>query len=132
MNDVGRDSRGYAGDRGLTLAIVFLSLKLQIAQQPLEALLVCVVVLPASEVADVAAALDVRRPAGCAVHDGIVQADWEEHRFLALPLLLEGGLDLLLYPVAREGSSESLTSRGFQIGERTCSFDAISAITYRQ
>src|SRR5690242_6589576 len=72
----------------------------QVAQQPLERLLVSVVFLPAGKVADMAGALNVMRPLLGGVHHSIVDADWKQHCPTILLLLRERGAGLPGYPCA--------------------------------
>ena len=59
-------------------------------------------ILPSTEIADVARPPDVGRPTALDVHDGIVEANREEDGPLLSPLLLHRSLDFLLHPRATD------------------------------
>jgi hypothetical protein len=81
----------------LTPALTF---DTQVSHQPLEALLVAIVLFPAGEVADVALAPQQTRPSFRGLHHGIIYAHRKENGLLAAALLLESRCYLILDPIA--------------------------------
>jgi hypothetical protein len=77
-----------------------LPFRLEIPQQSIECCLIRVMILPASEVTDVAAA-ELRRPAARCVEHGVVEPDREEHRAALLDLAVQRRADLEIDPAAR-------------------------------
>jgi hypothetical protein len=87
--------------RSLTPALAF---NTQVSHQPLEALLVAIVLFPAGEVADVALAPQQTHPGFRGLHHGSVYAHREENDLLTRALFVESPCHLTLDPVARDGT----------------------------
>ena len=85
----------------LTPALAF---NAQVSHQPLEALLVAVVLFPAGEVSDVALAPQQTRPGFRSLHHGVVYAHRKENDLLACALFVESPCYLTCNPVARDGT----------------------------
>jgi hypothetical protein len=75
--------------------------RLEVAQNAAERLLAGIVVFPSAKIADMPRPPNVSGPPGTALHYGIVQANRKQDRTFLLLLLLEGGLHLLLDPLAK-------------------------------
>jgi hypothetical protein len=76
----------------------------KIAQQPLQRLLVALVVFPPPEISNVPAAPYVRRPGLRRAHYRVVDADREEHETILALLTLARCIDLALHPAALDRS----------------------------
>ena len=75
-------------------------LRLQVAQEALQALLIAVVVFPGGEVADEAGVFDMGCPGSSAVHDGAIQANREQDKTAVAPFFCECRFDFKLHPGA--------------------------------
>src|SRR5262245_5729277 len=88
-----------ADTRALTCWLPFRSV--EVSQQPLEGLLICVMRLPAPKVTNVPGIAIQRWQAGLQGHDGVVNPDREEDGGALLTLPCQGGLHLVFHPLAR-------------------------------
>src|SRR4051812_16324234 len=70
----------------------------QVAHQPLEALAIGVVVLPAGEIANVALIAQLARPRLSGLQHHIIQPRWKYDRLFAVSLLGKCLVDLILDP----------------------------------
>src|SRR3954447_16875712 len=95
---------GRTGAAAVTERPLWLRLRhLQVAQHPLQSLLVGVMVLPSAEVIDVAVAAQLASPCFGRLDHGVVEADREQDELLAGAFFGKGFGHLVLDPVAPDG-----------------------------
>jgi len=76
----------------------------QIAHQPLEALLVAIVLFPTGKVSDVALTAQQTSPTFRGLHHGVIYAHRKQNDLLTGALLLERACDLAFDPVTGDGT----------------------------
>jgi hypothetical protein len=77
------------------------SFSLQITQQPLQRLLVVVMLLPPGEITDMSGALDVRRPRLGSLHHRIIEANREKDQLSLLLFFFKRCRCLAFHPGTR-------------------------------
>lgn len=87
----------------LWLAMWWLLLGLQMAQQVGQLLLVLVVMLPPGKVANMAFASQVSGPCPCGYHYGLIQSNGKQHQPISLCFLLQCCLDFKAHPCTSDG-----------------------------
>src|SRR5437016_2861856 len=88
---------------GIVLRLASRGLLLERTQQPVEALLILVMVFPMLEVADVSCALNVLCPRGGARQDSPIQAHGKQDIWHALWFLIQGPFNFIGHPRTGDG-----------------------------